>query len=73
MTVKVNDNWDLPGNGLGSTTHIVLVDTVATTVEAAIKELMATHTIAGVSGNFLAVQGDAVPAGADFNVVATFA
>lgn len=72
MTVKVNDNWDLAGNGLGSTTHIVEVVGPAS-VEDVIKGLMATHTIAGVSGNFLAVQGDAVPAGADFSVVATFA
>ena len=71
MTVKVNDNWDLAGNGLGSTTHIVEV--TGPSVEDVIKGLMATHVIAGVSGNFLAVQGDAVPAGADFSVVATFA
>lgn len=73
MAVKVNDNWDLPGNGLGAATHVVLVDTAATTVEAAIKELMATHTIAGVSGDYVAVQGDAVPAAADTSVVVSFA
>lgn len=73
MTVKVNDNWDLAGNGLGSTTHIVLVDTVATTVEAAVKELLATHTVAGISGDYVAVQGDATPAAADTTVVVSFA
>ena len=71
MAVKVNDNWDLPGNGLGATTHVVEV--TGGDVEAVIKGLMATHVIAGVSGVFLAVQGDAVPAGDDFTVVATFA
>ena len=70
MTVKVNDNWTLDGSGLGSTTHIV---NVTGDVETVIKELMATHTIAGVTGTYLAVQGDAVPAGADFTVVVSFA
>ena len=73
MVAKVNDNWDLAGNGIGSTTHIVLVDTTATTVEAAVKELLVTHTIAGISGAYLAVQGDATPAAADTSVVVSFA
>lgn len=44
-------------NGLGPKTSIVLVDTDATTVEAAALALQATHTIAGVSGDYMAVQG----------------
>ena len=73
MVAKVNDNWDLDGQGIGNVTHILQVDTGATTVEAAVKALQITHVVVGISGNFVAVQGDATPAVADVAVVVTFA
>ena len=59
-------------NGLGPMTHIVLVDTAATTVEAAVAELQLTHTIAGVSGDYVAVQGTGAITAADVSVVVVF-
>ena len=59
--------------GLGGRTQIVLVDTDATTVAAAIAEISLTHTIAGVAGAYLAVQGTADVTAADTSVVADFA
>lgn len=73
MVAKVNDNWDLDGQGIGNVTHVLLVDTVATTVEAAVKALLVTHTVVGISGDYVAVQGDATPSVADVAVVVTFA
>ena len=73
MVAKVNDNWDLDGQGIGNVTHVILVDTVATTVEAAVKELQLRHVVVGISGDYVAVQGDEVPAAADTTVVVTFA
>lgn len=73
MTTKVNDNWDLDGQGIGNVTHILLVDTVATTVEAAVKALQLRHVVVGISGDYVAVQGDETPAVADVSVVASFA
>lgn len=73
MVAKVNDNWDLDGQGIGNVTHILLVDTQATTVEDAVKALHITHTIVGISGDYVAVQGDATPAVANVSVVVTFA
>lgn len=72
MTAKVNDNWDLPGNGIGTITHVLLVDSVATTVEAAVKELGLRHTVVGIAGDYVAVQGDETPAVADVAVVVSF-
>lgn len=72
MVAKVNDNWDLDGQGIGNVTHILLVDTVATTVEAAVKELQLRHVVVGISGDYVAVQGDETPAAADVSVVVTF-
>jgi hypothetical protein len=59
--------------GLGGRTQIVLVDTAATTVEAAIAEISLTHTIAGVAGDYLAVQGTGAITAADVSVVVDFA
>lgn len=73
MVAKVNDNWDLDGQGIGNVTHVLLVDTVATTVEAAVKALQITHVVVGISGDYVAVQGDATPVVADVAVVVTFA
>jgi hypothetical protein len=75
MVAKVNDNWDLDGQGIGNVTHILEVSTGegGTTVEAAVKALQITHTVVGISGNFVAVQGDATPAVANVSVVVTFA
>jgi hypothetical protein len=73
MVAKVNDNWDLAGQGIGNVTHILLVDTVATTVEDAVKALQITHVVVGIAGDHVAVQGDALPAVADVSVVVTFA
>jgi hypothetical protein len=73
MVAKVNDNWDLDGQGIGNVTHVLLVDTVATTVEAAVKALQITHVVVGISGDYVAVQGDATPSVADVAVVVTFA
>lgn len=73
MVEKVNDNWDLDGQGIGNVTHILLVDTGATTVEAAVKALQITHVVVGISGDHVAVQGDATPSVADVSVVVTFA
>lgn len=73
MVAKVNDNWDLDGQGIGNVTHVLLVDTVATTVEAAVKELSLRHVVVGISGDYVAVQGDETPAVADVSVVASFA
>lgn len=72
MVAKVNDNWDLDGQGIGNVTHILLVDTVATTVEAAVKELQLRHVVVGISGAYVAVQGDETPVVADVSVVVTF-
>lgn len=73
MVAKVNDNWDLDGTGIGPVTYVLLVDTVATTVEAAVKALQERHVVVGIDGDYLAVQGSETPAIADVSVVATFA
>lgn len=72
MVEKVNDNWDLDGQGIGNVTHVLLVDTQATTVEAAVKALQLRHVVVGISGDYVAVQGDETPAVADVSVVVTF-
>ena len=73
MVEKVNDNWDLDGNGIGAVTYILLVDTDETTVEVAVKALQERHIVVGIDGAYLAVQGSETPVVADVSVVATFA
>lgn len=59
-------------SGLGPKTSIVLVDTGVISVEAAAAELQLTHTIAGVSGDYMAVQGTGAIAIAGVSVVVAF-
>lgn len=59
-------------SGLGPKTSIVLVDTDATTVEVAAAALQLTHTIAGVSGNYMAVQGTGAISVTGVSVVVAF-
>ena len=59
-------------NGLGPKTTIVLVDTGVISVEAAAAELQATHTVAGVSGDYMAVQGTGAISIAGVSVVVAF-
>lgn len=61
MVDKVNDNWDLTGQGIGNMTHVVDASGAAS-VEAAIKEFQLRHVVVGVNGSFLALQGDETPA-----------
>lgn len=70
MVAKVNGINVVDANGVGSTTTVVEVTGDLNTVCAA---LAVTHTIAGVSGAFVLVQGSEAPSGAGFTVVATFA
>lgn len=71
MVAKVNDNWDLTGQGIGNTTHVVDASAAAS-VEVAIKELQLRHVVVGVNGVYVAVQGDETPAAAGCVVLVSF-
>lgn len=71
MVAKVNDNWDLTGQGIGNATH-VLDASGAASVEDAVKELQLRHTVVGINGNFVAVQGDELPVAAGCVVLVSF-